>query len=50
MGMERWGTRDAADSYAVEAIAVAATAWLAASAVRAELDLIWQTLSILFTF
>ncbi|MGQ0384726.1 MAG: hypothetical protein ACT4UP_08620 [Gammaproteobacteria bacterium] len=46
--MDRWGTRNAADSHALEGIAVALTAWLAASAIRADLDLLWQTMAILF--
>lgn len=50
MGMDQWGNRAAPEGYALEGIAVVLTAWLAASAVRADLDFIWQSLAILFTF
>jgi hypothetical protein len=48
MGMGQWGKRSAAEGYALEGIAVVLTVWLAASAVRADLDSIWQSLAILF--
>jgi hypothetical protein len=48
MGMGQWGKRSAAEGYALEGIAVVLTVWLAASAVRADLDFIWQSLAILF--
>lgn len=43
--MDRKGP--AFDSYWLEGVAVAATAWLAAGSMRAELDLVWQTMRLL---
>jgi hypothetical protein len=43
--MDRKGS--AFDFYWLEAVAVAATAWLAGGALRAELDLVWQTARLL---
>ena len=48
MGMDQWGKRSATEGNALESIAVVMTVWLAASAVRADLDFIWQSLAILF--
>lgn len=47
--MKRWGWSGCGDSYALEGIAVAMTGWLAAGALRPDLDLIWQSLSFLFS-
>lgn len=48
MGMDQWGKQSAAENYALEGIAIVLTVWLAASAVRTDLDFIWQSLAILF--
>jgi len=48
MGMDQWGKRSATEGYGLEGIAVVLTVWLAASAVRADLDFIRRSLAILF--
>jgi hypothetical protein len=49
MRMNRGESSSWSDSHAFEGIAVALTGWLAASALRPDLDLIWQSLSFLFS-
>ncbi len=49
MGMHGWGGSGLTDSCVLEGVAVALAAGLAASAIRADLDFVWQTISILFT-
>lgn len=48
MGMDQWGKHTATEGYGLEGIAVVLTVWLAASAVRPDLDFIWQSVAILF--